>query len=206
MTKKSITHLFITFFILNTCIIFAQDSLRRKKTQHEIGFGLQFTSQFRINLAEYSGSAEYKLPGYNLFYRYLLSKNDTVITAFSGGFFYRHGYGSSGSSSHGFGSYSNGNFEFVDFTIGVSKLKKCGKRKNFNIGAGVNVGAIIYSKGVTSDLMPVYLSMNFEMSQAFKLSPKNYLVLGFKQFLETNDISSARSNVTSSLFVTFNIR
>lgn len=185
-------------------LVFSQDSLS-KKHQHEIGFGLQFTTGFPSRNIDYAGSTEYQIPGYNLFYRLLLSKKPNVSAAFSGGFFYRKGHSSHIARGHGVGQYFNNDFEFVDITLGISGIKRFGKNRDFNFGVGFSTGAPIYSNGIGS-LNPLYASLNFELSKAFKLSPKNYLIIGIKQFLETNDFIDSRPNLTSNLFLAYNIR
>ncbi|MBL7910680.1 MAG: hypothetical protein JNJ41_06485 [Bacteroidia bacterium] len=225
---KKITHYYILLFFLLFIIgfnktAFSQDSLLRKP-KHIIGYAIQRTP----NTAKYEGHAEssatYKTPNYNLFYRFLMPVDTNWMTAFTASFDYRRGHGYSYNGGRGGGSSVSGDFEFCRLGLGVSPQRRYGKHKNFVFGGGFNLGYLIYAKGnikrhnfsqgIATDseesaynvISKMYVSLNFEISQAFKISSKKYLILGVKQYFESPDYTGTRLNLTTSLFLACNLR
>lgn len=212
-----------SFLFLNAGRISAQDSLS-KKVQHVIGFEIQRVPHSSKSIGHESTQVYYESPGYNFFYRFLIPNKKKWVTAFTTGLLYRQGYGSSDYSGLAGGEYFYGNFEYKSIQIGIFQFKRCGKRKNFNIGFGVNYGRAISLEGTlyyTSFLAGKYsesersisgtvpkdhFSFNFEISQAFKLISRHYANIGVKQYIESPDFGNARLILTSSLFLAYNIR
>jgi hypothetical protein len=223
MTRNLILFLLGLFFILNYESVFSQDSLRRKP-EHMIGFEIQKTPNSHKWKSHTNTQMLYELPGYNAFYKFVLPTEKKWVTSFSIGFFYRKGFVSSDYSGLAGNEGISGDFEYEKLTLGIQRFKRFGKHKNFNFGSGFNYGREIYSKGViisydyhygiystsSRDIRDIlyknYLSIHFEISQAFKLASKHYLVAGLKQYIETPDFYDARINLTSSLFLAYNLR
>ncbi|MBA3682746.1 MAG: hypothetical protein H0W73_16525 [Bacteroidetes bacterium] len=209
--------IFLSFMIVFNRTGFSQDSISQKN-QHTIGFEVQQTP-FNSKLSDLESQV-----GYNLFYRFSVPQNAIWLTTFNGGFAYRKGSGFDYNSAKGGSSSIYGNYEYVRIVLGIAPFKRLGKNKNFCIGAGLNIGRTIYVQGniikndvsggntVTTKgtaheaLFENYISLHFEISQALKLNPKNYLIIGLKQYIETPDFIGKKYNSTTGLFLAYNMR
>jgi hypothetical protein len=222
MIKKIITFLLILFFILKTESVFAQDSLRRKSEQI-IGLELQVTPNSSVNDAHHINWVEYMIPGYNLFYRFILPTKNSWGTLLNGSILYRNGKGYDSDGGLGGSSSVYGKFNFLRLQIGIARQRHYGKNKNFIFGAGLNYGRLIFGQAELSNnnnsqfgsvttsgnindiINSNYFSLNLEISQAFKLIQQHYLIIGIKQYIETADFTQANRNLTSSLFLAYKI-
>ena len=218
-------HILLISFLCLHVKTFSQDDTDIK-IRHMVGVGLQYTPDKMTGHDHFRSKLNYNTPSPNLFYRFLLPNSRNSITAFTGDFFYRSGYGYT--EDGGLGGYSSysGNFEFVRFNIGAAQYGRLFlNKKNFiDIGGGTNIGRIIYEDGtitqnsfslnsgsstrkVSADkVLGTYcLSMNFEINLNIKLFQKHYLILGIKQFFQTSDAFRAGLCLTSNAFIAWAI-
>lgn len=202
---------------------FSQDSLLRKP-QHVIGYAIQRTPNTAKHVNHAVSRATYETPNYNLFYRFLSPVDSNWMMAYTASFDYRRGYGYSYDGGLGGGASISGDFEFCRLQLGISPQRRYGKSRNFVFGGGLTMGYLIYAKGniehhsfsqgVTTDskesvykvISKMYVSLNFEISHAFKIAPKQYFILGIKQYFESPDYKATRLNLTTSLFLAYNLR
>ncbi|MDO8999361.1 MAG: hypothetical protein Q7W45_06315 [Bacteroidota bacterium] len=212
------------FFILKTEGVFAQDSLR-KKIQHMIGVGLDYTPYSKGFLFHRNATVEYEMPEYHFFYRLLfLNENKKHSTSLHFGIHDRKGtYYYSESFKIGY-VYEKGIFDLRRIEIGIFELARLGKHKNFNLGGGFIFGKTLYTNGTIyhdetlagvskssikkaeSISSKLYFSLNIEISQAFKIIRKHFIVLGLRQSIETPDFGGAAPNFTHHAFLAYNIR
>lgn len=140
--------------------------------------------------------------------------------------FYRKGSGSSSSGGLGGGSYSYGDFELLRLDIGVSKAIAPSGLKGFLISGGLNIGALIFTKGEVKDsessgatnyyqssvksiyteLDPINISINFEISQRFKLNQRSFVLAGFKTQVETPEGFGTRIGLVETIFLGYLFR
>lgn len=185
----------------------SQDSIK-KKCYHVVGFGTQFLNNIDKKDGGHIYNVNYHQPGLSLFYRYFFpyafEKSITSANLFLS---YREANAQTSTYSSGGNSFKNGYFEICRFDIGLSRLALLGKKKGINIGGGFGLGGLIYSNGeMKSNLYKVNASINFEISQRFKLSQRSFVLVGFKTQVETPEGFGTRLGLIETVFLGYMFR
>lgn len=214
----------LILFVLSVSNFFSQDSLKR--VQHVFGIETQFTYNNSRSASYHPGYSKYVAPNYCPFYKFIITNKSNIGVAITCGIFDRKALGRLQYMGTSFSNFSSGNYEIRRFKIGLSYLKYLGKKNNFNFGFGIEYGRKIYLNGqftktsssysnpntyyevknANDYLINPYLAFNFEISQAFKLAKRHYLVLGFKHYFQSSDLIDSGIIYTTSLYLGYNLR
>jgi hypothetical protein len=214
----------LMLFVLSSSNYFSQDSL--KKFQHVFCIETQFTYHNPLPTSNKPGYSKYILPSYCPFYKFIITNKSNIGMAITCGIFDRKALGRVQYSGTSFSDFSSGNYEIRRIKVGISYLKYLGKKKNFNFGFGIEYGRKTYVNGqftrsyssrsntntyyelknASHYINNLYLAFNFEISQAFKLAKRHYLVLGFKQYFQSSDLIDSGVIYTTSFYLGYNLR
>jgi hypothetical protein len=215
---------FIIWFILTflSRTVLSQEK-QEHKYQHIIGFEVQRTPNTSKSFGHFENYVNYNKPSsYNLLYRFNLPLEDCYV-GFSSSLAYRSGFGSTKDGGNGGYIRQYGTFNVLRLNLGVSFLS--GNLDDlFHCGIGLNFGKRIFSSGniyqegggfsgisPTTPIMSnqvlnsTYIAFNFELNFSIKINKGKYIVIGFRQYIETPDYINSRINLTSGAFIAYNI-